>query len=125
MIEGEYLRAYILDNQNTEINKQLLSWLYEKSNIEEISLIKEEGFLLNLSKRESPDIVFIRLKKQDLVGIGIGEHLHELLREVNIVFISESDDCVLEAFRIGASGYLIEPIDRRRFESCYNKLCGV
>lgn len=41
---------------------------------------------------------------------------------MEIIFISDVEAYALEAYKVGASGYLVEPLERKKFESCFSKL---
>ena len=116
------MRVFILENSSGHSQMQLLSWLYEKNDVEEITFIKNKIQFMKLAERDPPDVAFIRLSSVEPVGLSILETLHKNTENTEVIFISEIDGYALEAFNAGASGYLVEPIERKRFESCFSKL---
>lgn len=115
------MRVYILENQSFKI-QNMMSWLSEKSNIEEISLIKNEELFLELAEREPPDIAFIRLGGEEISGLTIGNKLYQMGNKTDIVYISDDRGQALNAYEVGAVGYLVGPVDRGKFEKCLSKL---
>ena len=116
------MRVCILENNSGDLQMHLLSWLYEKKDVEEITFIKNKIQLLKLAEREPPDVAFIRLSSAEPVGLSILKTLHKSAENTEVVFISEIDDYALEAYDAGASGYLVEPIEKNSFERCFSKL---
>ena len=77
------MRVYILENHSIKI-QNMVYWLAEKSNIEEISLIKNESLFLELAEREPPDVAFIRLGDEEIAGLTIGNKLHQMGNKTDI-----------------------------------------
>lgn len=115
------MRVYILENQSYKVQK-ILSWLAEKTCVDEVSLIKNSELFLELAKREPPDVAFIRLGENDIPGLGIGEKLNKMEHKVQIVFISDNKENAISAFEVGVLGYLLSPVDRTKFEKCFNSI---
>lgn len=116
------MRVCILEDNIGDSQMHLLSWLYEKSDVEEIIFIKDKIQFLQRVDKEPPDLAFIRLSSVQPVGLSILKMLHKSAENTEVVFVSEIDDYALEAYDAGASGYLVEPVERKRFESCFSKL---
>lgn len=116
------MRVCILGNNDCDSQLNLLTWLYEKNDVEEITFIKNELQFKELAERESPDVVFLRLNKDKPMGLSLLDALHKNTENMEVIFISDVDDYALEAYQTGASGYLVEPIERKKFESCFSKL---
>jgi DNA-binding NarL/FixJ family response regulator len=66
--------------------------------------------MLTEVKKLKPDVVVMDIAMPNLNGFDAGEKLKKLLPEVKLVFLTVNDDpkMVTEAFRIGASGYLLK-----------------
>lgn len=116
------VRVCILENDSGDSQMNLLSWLYEKNDVEEITFIKNKIQLMKLAERDPPDVAFIRLSSVEPVGLSILKTLHKSTENTEVIFISEVDGYALEAYNAGASGYLVEPIEKNRFERCFSKL---
>lgn len=115
------MRVYILENHSIKI-QNMLYWLAEKSNIEEISLIKNESLFLELAEREPPDLAFIRLGDEEIPGLTIGNKLYQMGNKTDIVYISDDRSQALNAYEVGAAGYLLGPIEKNKFERCLSNL---
>ncbi|HJT21544.1 MAG TPA: response regulator transcription factor [Nitrospira sp.] len=66
--------------------------------------------LVEMAGRLRPDIVFLDISMPRLNGIDAGKKLKKLLPEAKLVFVTMHADAayVNEAFRAGASGYLLK-----------------
>lgn len=100
----------------------MLSWLAEKSNIEEISLIKNEALFLELAEREPPDVAFIRLGDEEIPGLAIGNKLYQMGNKTDIVYISDDRNQALNAYEVGAAGYLLGPVEKSKLDKCLKNL---
>ncbi len=118
------MRVCILEKDTSVSQINLLSWLYEKKDVEEITFIKSKKQFLKIAEKDPPDIVFIRVCSDQPTGLSILETFYKSMKNTKVVFVSEIRDYALEAYNVGASGYLVEPIERKRFESCFSKLLG-
>jgi DNA-binding NarL/FixJ family response regulator len=116
------MRVCILENGSQGSQMHLLSWLYEKKDVEEITFVKNQIQFMERVGSDPPDIAFIRLSSDEPIGLSLLETLHIRGENTEVIFISEVDGYALEAYKAGASGYLIEPLEKRKFESCYSKL---
>ncbi|MGD9676925.1 MAG: response regulator [Vulcanibacillus sp.] len=116
------MRVCILENSSQHSQMHLLSWLYEKNDVEEITFIKNKIQFMELVGSDPPDVAIIRLSSDEPFGLSILDTLHKSGENTEVIFISEFDGYALEAYKAGASGYLVEPLERKRFESCFSKL---
>ena len=66
--------------------------------------------LLEAAPRLKPDVVVLDVTMPRLNGIDAGRQVKEKMREVRLVFLTMNEDpeVAAEAFRIGASGYLLK-----------------
>ena len=66
--------------------------------------------LVEMAGRLQPDVVFLDISMPRLNGIDAGKKLKKLLPEVKLVYVTMHADAayVNEAFRAGASGYLLK-----------------
>ncbi|MEL7563673.1 MAG: hypothetical protein AAGU27_02140 [Dehalobacterium sp.] len=62
-------------------------------------------------------MVFIRLGNSEIPGLKIGRMVRELDQDIRIVFVSEEKDYALDAYEVGAYGYLLCPIEKEKFEN--------
>jgi DNA-binding NarL/FixJ family response regulator len=66
--------------------------------------------LLEVAPRLKPDVVVLDVAMPLLNGLDAGRRLKEQMRSVRLVFLTMNEDpqVAAEAFRIGASGYLLK-----------------
>lgn len=66
--------------------------------------------MLKMVSKLAPDLVLMDIAMPNLNGFDAGEKLKKTLPDVKLVFltVNEDPDMVTEAFRIGASGYLLK-----------------
>jgi DNA-binding NarL/FixJ family response regulator len=66
--------------------------------------------LLDAAPRLKPDVVVLDVTMPRLNGLDAGRQLKEKMRPVKLVFLTMNEDpqVAAEAFRIGASGYLLK-----------------
>ena len=66
--------------------------------------------LLEVAPRLKPDVVVLDVTMPLLNGLDAGRQLKEKMRSVKLVFLTMNEDpqVAAEAFRIGASGYLLK-----------------
>lgn len=116
------MRVCILGNKSDDSQMHLLSWLFEKNDVEEIRFIKNENQFMELAKREPPEVAFIMLSNAHPQGLSTLEKLQKRIENMEIILISDVEAYALEAYKVGASGYLVVPLERKKFESCFSKL---
>ena len=59
---------------------------------------------------ETIDVCFTKVKMRSISGIQIAQKLREKNARIKIVFISDTDEYALDAWRCGINDYLLEPI---------------
>jgi len=66
--------------------------------------------LLEVAPRLKPDVVVLDVTMPRLNGLDAGRQLKEKMRSVRLIFLTMNEDpqVAAEAFRIGASGYLLK-----------------
>ena len=66
--------------------------------------------MLSMVSKLKPDVVLMDIAMPNLNGFDAGEKLKKLFPDIKLVFLTVNDDpdMVTEAFRIGASGYLLK-----------------
>lgn len=115
------MRVCILDSGGLGLDN-ILTWLSEKPNVKEVTLVKSPDQFLERIEQEHPDLVFIRLGSIDIPGLGIGMMIKEVYSDIRIIFVSEEKEYALEAYEIGAYGYLLSPIEKKKFDNVFKKL---
>jgi DNA-binding NarL/FixJ family response regulator len=66
--------------------------------------------LLKEAPRLKPDIIVLDISMPKLNGLEAGEQIKQIMPDVKLIFLTmhEDPDLAVEAFRVGASGYLLK-----------------
>jgi DNA-binding NarL/FixJ family response regulator len=75
-----------------------------------IGQVSDGRALVTAAQALRPDVVVIDISMPILNGFEAGRQIKSLLPEVKLVFLTlyDDDDCAAEAFRAGASAYVIK-----------------
>lgn len=110
------MKALILDD-GSEGLEQILAWLSENKDVMEVSAIKQPDVFIERAETEKPDLVFIKIGPADISGLQIGRIIKDTDPEISIVFISDDLYYAIDAFEVGAYGYLHYPVDKKKLET--------
>ncbi|GGE51768.1 LytR/AlgR family response regulator transcription factor [Pedobacter psychrotolerans] len=69
--------------------------------------------LVNISKEDKIDILFLDIDMPELSGIELGQRLRDRVKYV--IFTTAYSKYAIDAFRIKADDYLLKPIEKLRF----------
>jgi DNA-binding NarL/FixJ family response regulator len=85
--------------------KELLEPTYEV-----VGLVSDGHALLKVAEKLRPDIVIIDIAMPQLNGLDAGRRLKQLMPSMKLIFMTMNEDpyVVGEAFRVGASGFLLK-----------------
>lgn len=91
----------------------LLLGAYEKllaDDCEIVGQVADGRALVAAAERLKPDLVVLDISMPLLNGLDAGRQIRQKLRDVKLVFVTmnEDTDLAAEAFRAGASGYLLK-----------------
>lgn len=78
-----------------------------------VGTVKDGRALLNSAPTLNPDVVLIDVGMPLLNGLDSGRQLKQMMPKVKLIYLTMNldDDVATEAFRIGASGYLLKNSD--------------
>ncbi|MGD0311262.1 MAG: LytTR family DNA-binding domain-containing protein [Acidimicrobiales bacterium] len=62
------------------------------------------------------DLVLLDVRMPDLGGLELARILTRFSRPPSVVFVTADESYALQAFDVGAAGYLLKPLDRERLE---------
>lgn len=68
---------------------------------------------LLFAKQNHIDIVFLDIGMPEINGVKLAKHLRKHCSRINIIFLSESDQYMKEAFELFASGYVRKPLQEK------------
>ncbi len=77
---------------------------------EVVGTVLDGRALLKEAPRLKPDIIVLDISMPKLNGLEAGQQLKQIMPEVKLIFLTmhEDSDLAVEAFRLGASGYLLK-----------------
>ena len=108
------MKVYILDVGGPTLDKMLL-WLSENSLVKVVAVFEKPDEFLERIEREKPDLIFIRLGNDEIPGLKTGKMVMALNQNIRVVFVSDERDYALDAYEIGAFGYLLCPVTKDKF----------
>ena len=77
---------------------------------EVVGSVSDGRALLAAASKLKPDIIVLDISMPMLNGLDAGQQLKRMMPDVKLIFLTvhEDPDLVAEAFRVGASGYLLK-----------------
>lgn len=106
--------VYILDS-NSKCRDQMLHWLEEDASVERTEVFEDYNRLIEQAELFIPDLCIIRLGAFGIPGFLAARLLQQKCTDIRIVFVSDDRDYVIEAYEVGAGGYLLCPLNRDKF----------
>jgi len=117
MTGGVRLRAYILDVQG-KIREQMLKWLSENKKIDGTEAFEDYAGLIGRVRKYPPDFCFIRLGKDGIPGLKAAGTVQRVSPDIRVIFVSEDKSYAVDAYEVGAYGYLIPPFTKEKLDKC-------
>ncbi len=105
-------------DENNRNREQMLVWLYDNRNISWVEVFEDSFICVERIEQFPPDVCFIRLGSNTIYGLKTARMIHIINPEIRIVFVSDERDYAMDAYEIGAYGYLLSPVSRDKLESC-------
>src|SRR5882762_6954549 len=100
-------RVLLADDRNLLLGafEKLLSPEYEI-----VGTVSDGGTLVAEAERLKPDVIVLDIAMPLLNGLDAGRQVKQLRKDVKLVFVTMNEDAELaaEAFRAGASAYLLK-----------------
>ncbi len=102
-------RPRVLIAEDHELLAEAFQKLLE-AEVEVVGKVLDGRALLAEAPRLKPDIVVLDISMPKLNGLEAGEQLKKIMPDVKLIFLTihEDPDLAVEAFRLGASGYLLK-----------------
>lgn len=109
------LRVYILDVQG-KIREQILTWLSENKTIDRVEVFEDYARFIEQVGKSSPDFCFIRLGKDGIPGLKAAGMAQRISTDIRIIFVSEDKRYAVDAYEVGAYGYLSSPLTKEKVD---------
>ena len=106
--------VYILDDYGQE-REQIVKWLREDTKIR-VEVFEDHQHLLERIKNSPSHLNIIRLGNHGIPGLKTAEMIKNENPDAKIIFLAEDRDYALDAYEVGADGYLLEPLDKEKLE---------
>lgn len=104
-----------------ELETLLLQWAYQKVELKIAKFLDCSEFLHQWEKGLlRVDIVFIDLVQDRFDGITVGTRLRELGYKNTIILISETENRVLDGYKLRAYRYCLRPLQQYDVDECMN-----
>ena len=120
------MRIYICDDNLGDIN--LLTGYINKFALSKScefnikTFISSEELFKAFNDTDHPNIIFLDIYIDDILGIDIAKKLYSLGYTGIIIFTTTSLDFALESYKINADGYLCKPFSYDEFSSIFSKV---
>ena len=75
-------------------------------------------------RNETFDVILLDIQMPGLDGLELARILSRFVEPPAVVFVTAHEEHALEAFDVGASGYLLKPVDRERLERVLRRAVG-
>jgi DNA-binding LytR/AlgR family response regulator len=100
-----------------------LSYLLERSpHVGRVSVARSATDGLRRLRDEAFDVVLLDVRMPGLDGLELADVLNRFSAPPSIVFVTAHEDHALEAFEVGAAGYLLKPVDAERLEQVLRRV---
>jgi DNA-binding LytR/AlgR family response regulator len=100
-----------------------LSYLLEGSpRVERVAVARSATDGLRRLRDEEFDVVLLDVRMPGLDGLELARVLNRFSTPPAIVFVTAHEDHALEAFEVGAAGYLLKPVDAERLEQVLRRV---
>jgi two-component SAPR family response regulator len=115
--ENNGVKISILD-RNDKRSRCLMNWLHELDFIKEVKLFEKESEFMEQVVENSPDGCIIRLGLTGISGLRIADAIQKTDHTIRIIFIADHPYYAIDAYEIGAHGYLLSPVDKIKLLNC-------
>jgi two-component SAPR family response regulator len=84
--------------------------------VSKLEVFKDVEGMISMMADFPVEICIIRLGHTSIQGLRAAEKVKEICPDTKIVFISDGGEYALDAYDVGAYGYMISPIEKQKFE---------
>jgi two-component system, LytTR family, response regulator LytT len=94
-----------------------LSYLLDRSPlVDRVAVARSATDALRALHEEEFDAVLLDIRMPGLDGMELARVLGRFVRPPVVIFVTAHEDHALEAFEVGAAGYLLKPVDEARLD---------
>ena len=111
------MNVYVLDKKSESL-KRMLECLSDNKKISEVEVFDDYDLFISKVIKSNPALCIIRLGCEEIPGLKAARMVKLVNCDIRVVFISESRDYALDAFEIGANGYLLGAADKTTLNKC-------
>ncbi|WP_268875617.1 LytR/AlgR family response regulator transcription factor [Clostridium sp. Marseille-P2415] len=117
----------VCDNNKIDLKIQkLLCEISHELNIHlDVKIFNKSKEIIKHAISNNIDIVLLETDMPEIDGITIGKKLKSLNQNIEIVFLTFNKSYALDAFRIGAAGYVIKPILYYDFKYVFRRVITI
>ncbi|MFZ0668644.1 MAG: LytTR family DNA-binding domain-containing protein [Acidimicrobiales bacterium] len=117
------LSILAVDDERPSLDE--LSYLLRSSDmVGPVSVAQNATDALRQLRYDKFDLVLLDIRMPGLDGLELARVLGRFSEPPVIVFVTAHEEHALEAFDVGAAGYLLKPIDRERLEQILRRVVG-
>jgi DNA-binding LytR/AlgR family response regulator len=107
------LSVLTVDDEKPSLD-ELSYLLAECHRVESVTAVQSATDALRLLQQNRFDVVLLDIRMPGLDGLELAKVLAQFSRPPAIVFVTAHEEHALEAFAVGASGYLLKPVDHEQ-----------
>ena len=107
------MKLAICDNENADllhIKKLVLE--YSKKNNYFFDIYTYQDYNKLLAEIIDFNYIILDVLLEDLTGIQLAKEIHNINKDIKIIFCSTNPEYSIEAFEVDAFRYLVKPIDK-------------
>lgn len=103
---------------------ELCYLLHRSASVERVEIARSATDALRRLRDEEYDAVLLDIRMPGLDGMELARVLARFAKPPSIIFVTAHEAHALEAFEVGASGYLLKPVDAARLEKVLARTLG-
>ena len=107
------MKIYILEVQSKS-REQMLQWLSEYKRVEAVEVFEDYIVFIEQVGKSPPELCIIRLGCNGIPGLKAAEMVQQISPNIRIVFISDDKGYAVDAYEVGAYGYILCPVNKKK-----------
>jgi DNA-binding LytR/AlgR family response regulator len=117
------LSILAVDDERPSLDE--LSYLLRLSDlVGPVSVAQNASEALRILRNDRFDVVLLDIRMPGLDGLELARVIGGLAEPPEVVFVTAHEEHALEAFDVGASGYLLKPLDQERLDRVLRRVIG-